>query len=286
MQKENIAEDSMIDSEFDEYHRKRIDIFLTYFRGDTFFMNLQKLITSPQAMKNLEILNERNCELRSDDVSYRTLHHWDSINLLECERASTSGWRKFNYIEILWVQVITQFRKMGVSLDKISKAKSYFFEKIPDCDLKFAQYYFIGALYFQQPTYFITTSKGQSEFLAYHEMVSAMHFGALDNCIMIHLNPLLNQIFKKIEIKSKFPDERLLTDEQSQIFDLMSEEEFETFKIFKSGGKISAVEIQKGFSPETSYSEIRNGEINATICTKITGGVVTSKSRTKKVKIK
>ena len=69
---------------------------LTIFRGHTFVSNLNKLIDSKQAMKNLEILSQRYCELKIDTLSYRTLHHWDSVGLIECQRESGSGWRRFN----------------------------------------------------------------------------------------------------------------------------------------------------------------------------------------------
>ena len=55
---------------------------LTIFRGYTFVSNLNKLIDSKQAMRNLETLSQRNCELKIDSLSYRTLHHWDSVGLI------------------------------------------------------------------------------------------------------------------------------------------------------------------------------------------------------------
>ena len=94
------------------------------FRGHIFVSNLQKLIDSKQALENLKILSQRTCQLDTNLISYRTLHHWDSMGLIECGRESSkSGWRKFNLVEVLWLHVIIKSRDMGVSLERIGKAK-------------------------------------------------------------------------------------------------------------------------------------------------------------------
>ena len=56
----------------------------TVFRGHIFVSNLQKLIDSEQALENLKILAQRTCQFDMNLISYRTLHHWDSMGLIEC----------------------------------------------------------------------------------------------------------------------------------------------------------------------------------------------------------
>lgn len=281
----NIEEYDEDEREVDEYLARRKNPLVTYFRGDNFDINLATLEECEEALKNLKAIKTRNCKLNVDTVSYRTLHHWDSINLIECERETSTSWRKFNVPELLWVHVILKFREMGVSLDKISQAKSFFFEKIPCYDMDFVDYYIIGALYFSIPAFFVTLPNGQSEFLAYHEMTRAMCRGWLNDCVIIQLNPLMNKIFHKIEIKSKFPAERPVTFEQHQICELMDREEFDSIKIVKSKGRITHAHIEKGFSPSTKYSDIIEGQTDATISTKLSRGKVTSRKRSIKVDI-
>jgi MerR HTH family regulatory protein len=258
---------------------------LTIFRGDIFHSNLDMLLNSPRALKNLEIVSKRTCEVKIENLSYRTLHHWDSVGLIECERESGSGWRKFNLIEAMWVHVIAKFRSMGVALDAISKAKLTFFEKIAGLELKYFDYYLIGALYFSTPVFFVTPNNAFSEFLSYEEMNHAMEVQLLNDCLLIHLNPLLNQIFHKIEIKSKFQLSRPVTPEQSTICDLMDQEDFDSFKIAKANGKISQVEIEKGYPRNVSYKEISENETDAVISTRISNGIVASRKRVKRVKL-
>lgn len=260
---------------------------VTICRGTTFSSNLKKLIDSKQALKNLEILSKRTCQLDANTVSYRTLHHWDSIGLIKCGReSSNSGWRKFNLVEILWLHAIIKFRNMGVSLETIGRAKSIFFETIPDLELKYAEYYIVSALYFKIPAFFVTLSDGTSEFLSYEEMTDAIEVGLLDNAILIHLNPLLNTILKKIEIESDFKFKRTLTDEQNKICDLLNQEDFDSIKLTKVDGKISNIEIEKGFSRDVAYEEIRQDQADAVISTRIQKGLPVSTKLVKRLKLK
>ncbi len=264
----------------------RIPSMITTFRGHTFVSNLDKLLDSQQALKNLEILSRRNCGSKIDSLSYRTLHHWDSIGLIECERESNSGWRRFNLIEALWVYVIIKFRAMGVSLDSIVKAKPIFFEKIPGTDLKFFDYYLVAALYFKTPVFFVNPPEEPSEFLSYEEMISAMEVGLLQDCILIHLNPLMNKIFKKIKVESKVPFKRTVTPEQNKVCELLEQEDFDSIKLTKIDGKISNIEIEKGFSRDVQYEEIRKDQIDAVISTRIQNGLHVSTKLVKRVKLK
>ena len=174
---------------------------------------------------------------------------------------------------------------MGVSLNSISKVKSIFFEKIPGLHLKFFEYYLISALYFKTPTFFVISSEGDSAFLSYEEMSGVIEVGLLNHCTLIHLNPLLNQIFKKIEIKSEFQFKRSVTDDQNKICDLMDQEDFDSIKISKAEGKVSNVEIEKGFPRNVPYCEISKNETDAIISTRISKGVVASTKRVKRVKL-
>ncbi len=258
---------------------------LTIFRGYRFVSNLNKLINSTQAMRNLEVLSQRNCELKIDTLSYRTLHHWDSIGLIECQRESGSGWRRFNLVEAIWVHVIIELRNMGISLNSISKVKSIFFEKIPDSHLKFFDYYLIDALYFKTPTFFVISSEGDSEFLSYEEMIGVMEVGLLNHCTLIHLNPLMNKIFKKIEIASEYPLKRTLSDEQNKICDLIDQKDFDSIKISKSDDKISNIEIERGFPRNVPYKEIRKNQKDAIITTRVANGVDVSTKLTTRIKL-
>ncbi len=258
----------------------------TIFRGETFASNLGKLMASKQVLKNLNELSQRTCQLDVNLVSYRTLHHWDSMELIECGRESSkSGWRKFNLVEVLWLNVIIKFRGMGISLEKIRDAKNFFFEKIPGIELKYVEYYLVGALYFKQPAFFVMVSDREAEFLSYEELTSAMEVGLLNNAVLIHLNPLLNKIFKKIEVGSNFSFKRPVTNDQNTICDVIEQLDFDSIKFSKVNGKISDIEFEKGFSGKVPFREIIKNETDALISRRLAGGVVASVKLAKRAKL-
>lgn len=257
----------------------RKNILLTHFRGDAFLINLHTLCNSPEVMRNVQVLRQRNNEVR-DAVSYRTLNHWDSLDLIQCERDSGKGWRRFNAKEALWVSVIRKFRDLGVSHEKIRRCKPYFFEEIhPSCTVDYVEYYIIGALYCQKPTFFLTLPDGQSEFMTYEEMNSAMHCEWLNEYICVHLNPLLNQIFHKIEIKSKFPLERSVSDEQYKLCDIMEDQDFDSMEVVKDKGEISRVNTKKTFPSNVTAHELQKDYLNVTIISKKIKGRPDSRTR-------
>src|SRR4051812_11956610 len=92
---------------------------IAMFRGDHFARNLARSYESKKCQELIKNFRHRVLALKKEDATYRTLSHWDSMELLECERDGEKGWRRFNLIERLWVQVIIQLRKLGLSLEKI-----------------------------------------------------------------------------------------------------------------------------------------------------------------------
>ncbi len=174
---------------------------------------------------------------------------------------------------------------MGISLEKIKDAKALFFEMIPGIDLKYVEYYLVGALYFKQPAFFVMASDHESEFLSYEELTSAMEVGLLSNAVLIHLNPLLNKIFKKIEVGSNFSFKRPVTNNQNIVCDFMNQEDFDSMKLIKTNGKITEMEFEKGFSAKVPYHEIIKNETDVLLTTKISNSLVVSTKRAKRIKL-
>ncbi len=61
-----------------------------------------------------------NKDLR--DITYRTINYWDEKGYLTGEKNSAGKWRKFDFIQLVWIQVLDSLRKMGVSIDVIVPA--------------------------------------------------------------------------------------------------------------------------------------------------------------------
>jgi DNA-binding transcriptional MerR regulator len=250
------------------------------FRGDSFLINLGMLCDSVKANEIIKRFYSRHLEIEKNDVSYRVLTHWDSLGLIEYERDSSQGWRRFNLIETLWLSVIKKARELGVSLDQMTKVKSSFFQKIsPNDELAFIDYYLIGAIFMKFPTFFVIFPEGHGEFLSYEDLDVNFYMGAIESHISIFLNPLLNQILPK-KIEWSFPLQQTVSAKQAQIIDLMNNEDFDYLHILKKKNELTDVKIIKNFSGSTKEPELKEDHNNVSIETHYENGGITTKKRT------
>ncbi len=67
--------------------------------------------------------------LKDVGVQYRTVLHWDQQGLLEHSREE-SEWRRYDYIQYVWIKIINDLRTFGVPIPIIEKAKSEILTKI------------------------------------------------------------------------------------------------------------------------------------------------------------
>lgn len=56
------------------------------------------------------------------DITYRTINYWDEKGYLTGEKNAGGKWRKFDFIQLMWIQVLDMLRKMGVSIEVVVPA--------------------------------------------------------------------------------------------------------------------------------------------------------------------
>lgn len=56
-------------------------------------------------------------------IPYRWIHHWEEKGLLLSLPNENGNWRKFNFIDFLWIEIIVELRKCGLSLENIGELK-------------------------------------------------------------------------------------------------------------------------------------------------------------------
>ncbi|MFN0065317.1 MAG: MerR family transcriptional regulator [Chlamydiales bacterium] len=258
----------------------RSHLEITMFRGDHFAINLAKAYESQKCQELIKSFRSRVLALKKEDATYRTLSHWDDMELLECERDGEKGWRRFNLTERLWVQVIIQLRKLGLSLEKIKLSKPFFFEKISDsCWITYAEYYCLSAFAIGRPVQFVVLEDGQAEFLDHSELRSAKQWTSLGHFISLSVNSLLSTVLQK-PLKVNYPLEREVSIDQHEICDLIDTEDFDFLKIVKDKGEMAGFEYQKSFSGKISEKELTDGYNNYEIKKKVVDGHITSRTRT------
>ena len=63
-------------------------------------------------------VNEPIHRINTNDVSFRTLNHWEQKGLIEIERGEDGGgWRKYSLLDNIWLYIITELRKFNYSIE-------------------------------------------------------------------------------------------------------------------------------------------------------------------------
>ncbi len=91
----------------------------------------KKEFPEPDSFRNFinkilkEELNNRESTAQILGTTYRTINHWEKVGLIDSVRTEQKGWRKYSYIELLWLFIILELRNFGISIENILKLKSF-----------------------------------------------------------------------------------------------------------------------------------------------------------------
>jgi DNA-binding transcriptional MerR regulator len=83
----------------------------------------QQITGSDQYAEAITYLRERKFTKKDVGISYRELNHWSTKDIL-FENNESGKWRKYNILELIWLELIKEFRQYNLPLDTISKIKN------------------------------------------------------------------------------------------------------------------------------------------------------------------
>ena len=67
--------------------------------------------------------------------SYRVLNHWGNVGLIDEHREEGQRWRRFTFVEFIWVRMIDEMRKVGLPVEVIKTVKASLFQPASIVDL-------------------------------------------------------------------------------------------------------------------------------------------------------
>ncbi len=68
-------------------------------------------------------------------VPYRSINHWENSGLIENGRGEARSWRRFSFVEFIWIRMIDEMRKVGLPMDTIKAVKASLFQPASIVDL-------------------------------------------------------------------------------------------------------------------------------------------------------
>lgn len=93
-------------------------------RGSGFDLDFADYSTNSDLKELRKAFRERKYTVSQVGLPYRIINNWEEQGVLpNTFREDASEWRKFTYIEAVWLTVVLRLRKFGLPLSKISQIK-------------------------------------------------------------------------------------------------------------------------------------------------------------------
>lgn len=84
---------------------------------------------TPEVKLVVEEFHLKCFNAKDSTLTYRTLNHYQELNILEKSKINSNSWRKLTGIELVWIEIILTLREIGVSLTKIQLLKNTLFDQ-------------------------------------------------------------------------------------------------------------------------------------------------------------
>lgn len=219
---------------------------LTVGRGESFDLTLSSYFNGDEkTAETRRALNTRRFTVGETDISYRVINHWHANGILpEGVKDQTGGWRKFTFVEIIWMRAVTKLRDFGFSLENIAMVRDKImqWEKKTE-DYPLFEFYVVEAWTTHLDPYIICLSDGNAELLTSAEIERAKIIIGSKDMLLISLKSLL----KEQKVTPKKPV--TLFELSGKEIDLLSE-------IRLNGNKEVKVKVKNGHLDEIEMTKI------------------------------
>jgi len=194
---------------------------------------------------------------------YRVINHWAEMDLIDGERTSSDKWRRFNIIDLVWVQIIHECRKYGMGLDKLLNLRKWLFDygskEIPSYELEFRVFLTmaktsINLLVFEDGygLFISESSRFSEEYIKQDIMVRLGKRSA----IVIDINQMVATVFSGKDMSPIFQHTSVLANEEQELITFLRFNEFDEVRVVLKNGKVERMEGKKTKELETSLVEL------------------------------
>jgi DNA-binding transcriptional MerR regulator len=229
-------------------------------RGDAVLAHFQDFISDKGFQDIRAKLTEKKKTVSETDESYRTINSWSEAGLL-LEEERENGWRKFSLLDLCWLRVIRELRKIGFSLEQLSNLKSHLFNGVfatKKDDTSIFEFFMAKA--FSESVYLIVTSEGAGDFCLpqEYELSQAMpHFPT--SHIVININQILSETTGNPKYANKKIPLILLNDKEIELLSKVTEGEISEAKVKVRDNKINRISYETLIdNPESTIEIIKD----------------------------
>lgn len=147
-----------------------------------------------QLSKLRERMRVRTFAVGNTGVAYRVINHWEQKKLLP-KRDEDEGWRKFSFVELVWLKIISRLRKLGFPIEQIVRTKNGVM--VWDKELRtypLLEYYIVKAAASQIDPYIFVLPDGKATVLSSREIEDYKGIFGSKDMVLISLKSILSEL--------------------------------------------------------------------------------------------
>ncbi len=260
------------------------EFFINLFsRGSHFKQRLEMYHSTTMCKAISAAFNVKDCHIKDLPMTYRTINHWESQGLIDCDRKEDAAWRQFSIMDQLWLYTIQALREFGLSLDRVKNAKEIFFNPIDNYPFSIMEYYTSCAYILLENVFLIVFSDGFAIPLTYSEYQNALKLNWIRNHVQVNVNEIIQKIFQDPNLEPRYNDEALITPQEFEVLYLMRTGNFEEMKIKLSDGTIHFQGIEDVTNVTRIGDILRKGNYQDIAIRQEDGKIVRIKRTVKKI---
>lgn len=205
---------------------------------------------------------ERRWSVSKVDIPYRWINHWDRERLLmDIEREGTS-WRKFSFIDYVWVRIVCELRGFGLPFEAIRRVKETLAAPLPfEPELTLRQtpsrsgynvllLLIAEAVVTKAPIHLLVRNDGET--LLFNESQAGLYGPELDRFraaphLCVPLTGMLGEIIRRNAIDFIAPKIPLLCAAEVEVLTLLREGRLTTLTIVSPAGESTALVQDAGY---------------------------------------
>ncbi len=213
-----------------------------------------------------QVLNTGKLSVKNSGISYRLMNHWASLGIIrDNRRGKTSQWRKLSLLDIIFIRVIVELRKFGLSLDSIKKcSEAIYLNNLGKSKISYLEIG-INFCFNHNKVSLIVFSDGHCEVLRENDLTFSKITGFLtDSHLVIDLNKICHEILKtSYPSVSTIPQQ--LSDKEARVIELLRSGNLDKLYISISDNEPksldSVIKTNKNINIQQIINDISFGQI-------------------------
>lgn len=200
-----------------------------------------------------ESINIKKYTVSDTSLSYRQANDLDTNNLLDNDRKSKSGWRKFSFKELVYIQIISELKKFGIKREQLQELWESFFKepgenkKRPELRNKFIGEIVIGCVLGRIEMTLIVNNKGS---VIFSDPVNLLLVLNSEPQIILSLNKLVNDLLVKLKresipvktnLQSLVLGNSYSTEKESKLLKIIRDKKYSAIRLTKKDGDIAVI---------------------------------------------